>query len=210
MRLRAPHGIAMLAAATALCALLAGDARAGGSGADAVALAAEWAASRSRAAAEASPNIPRVDPLAFGLGRAVAEWRAGNPRGVIENLERIDFASAARIAEADRAAFLLGHAYLNLGDIAAFTALAHKVAAWNVVSPYTGWLAFQRELVEAAQVPVLGAAGSAGPSVLTTYRAALALEAQGGNADAEWARLAAGTGTALGRDLAGGALARAA
>ncbi len=214
MRLRAHHGLAILAAATALCAPLRESARAGGSGADAVDLAAARAAaagrnaSTARAGDEASPDAPRVDPVAFRLGRAVAEWRAGNPRGVIENLEPIDFAASAGVREADRAAFLLGHAYLNLGDIAAFTSLATVVAAWNLPSPYTGWLAFQRELVEAAPAPALDATGSAGPSALTTYRAALALEAQGGNADAEWARLATDTETTLGRDLAGAALVR--
>ena len=131
MRTRALHGLAILAAALALLA------------------------SSLHAEARAGSDSARVEPVAFVLGRAVAEWRAGNARGVIENLEPIDFASASGFAEADRAAFLLGQAYLNLGDIARFVTLARTVADWKLVTTYTNWLAFQLDRAEAAQAPAL-------------------------------------------------------
>ncbi len=158
MRTRALHGLAILAAALALLA------------------------SSLHAEARAGSDSARVEPVAFVLGRAVAEWRAGNARGVIENLEPIDFASASGIAEADRAAFLLGQAYLNLGDIARFVTLARTVADWKLATTYTNWLAFQLDRAEAAQAPAL--------------------------AEAQWARLAADTTSALARDLAGAARVR--
>ena len=46
----------------------------------------------------------------------------GNPRGVIENLEAIDLETPG-FTEADRAAFLLGQAYLRIGSVDRFIAL---------------------------------------------------------------------------------------
>src|SRR5258706_5280861 len=68
----------------------------------------------SRPGAVAAPR-DSGDGTALRLARAAAEQRAGQLRGVIEQLEPLDFA-APRFAGADRAAFLLGHAYLALGD----------------------------------------------------------------------------------------------
>ena len=76
------------------------------------------------------------------LGRAAREWRVGNLRAVIENLEALDFASPA-FAEADRAAFLLGQAYLQLGQRAHFDALARAVSAWKRPSVYADWMEFE-------------------------------------------------------------------
>ena len=140
------------------------------------------------------------------LARAAAEHRAGNRRGVVEQLEPIDFASGPRFPEADRAAFLLAQAYLALGSYERFVALAHDVASWAPTF-YTEWIAFQLAAAgEGVGIPT----GDAG-SPLERYIAAVEAEAAGQDADAEWKKLAeADTVTALGRDLAGGAIVRGA
>lgn len=85
--------------------------------------------------APAAPGIAE----ATHLGRAAREWRTGNLRAVVENLEALDYASPT-FPEADRAAFLLGRAYLRLGERARFESLAHAVSAWPRPSLYTRWL----------------------------------------------------------------------
>jgi hypothetical protein len=82
------------------------------------------------------------------LGRAALERSLGNTRGVVENLALLDYSSEPAFAEADRAAFLLGQAYLELGGRERFVALARQVATWRKTSPYTRWLAFQLALAE--------------------------------------------------------------
>jgi tetratricopeptide (TPR) repeat protein len=119
---------------------------------------AERHAARLLAAARGTP-----DEAALRLGRAALERSAGNLRGVVENLETIDYATEPAFAEADRAAFLLGQAYLELGGRARFVALARQVATWRRTSAYTRWLALQLAIVETdlAGAPA-GAADSAG------------------------------------------------
>jgi TolA-binding protein len=82
------------------------------------------------------------------LRRAVSERAAGNVRGVIENLEAIDDSSATPFPEADRAAFLLGQAYLEIGDRDRFIALAERHSNTSAPSPYTRWLAYQLRLLQ--------------------------------------------------------------
>ena len=88
------------------------------------------------------------DEALLRLGRAALERRAGNMRGVIENLEAIDFSGGPTFEDADRAAFLLGEAYLEIGARSRFVALAHTVAGWRRESPYTRWVAFELAVVE--------------------------------------------------------------
>jgi len=88
------------------------------------------------------------DDAGLRLGRAVFERRIGNLRGVVENLAGIDFATEPSFAEADRAAFLLGQAYLELGARERFVELAHSVAGWRKKSQFTRWLTVQLALVE--------------------------------------------------------------
>ena len=82
------------------------------------------------------------------LGRAAMERSVGNMRGVIENLEAIDFSGEPSFADADRAAFLLGEAYLEVGAHSRFGALARQVATWHHTSSYTRWIAYQLALAE--------------------------------------------------------------
>ena len=82
------------------------------------------------------------------LGRAAMEQSLGHLDGVIRNLEGIDFASPS-FAEADRAAFLLGQAYLEVGATTRFAALVRAVSRWTRPSPYTQWLALQLRIAEA-------------------------------------------------------------
>ena len=200
------------------------------------------------------------DEAAMRLGRAALERSAGNLRGVVENLEAIDYATEPTFADADRAAFLLGQAYLELGGRERFVTLARQVAGWSRQSAYTRWLAFQLVLAETdlgrAPAPAADSAGAdsgagaragvgaapvgapaadalaagllvrdghsqaalgliaelerrGGTSPLLTYLKAQALEGTGGDAAAEWTRLAAtDTATHLGSDLKGAALIR--
>lgn len=85
---------------------------------------------------------------ALRLGRAAMEQSLGNPRGVIESLEAMDFTLEPAFAEADRAAFLLGQAYLSLGILDRFEALARSVARWERTSDFTRWIAYERLLIE--------------------------------------------------------------
>jgi tetratricopeptide (TPR) repeat protein len=206
------------------------------------------------APAEASRDT--LGPDALHLGRAAMEQSLGNLRGIVENLEAIDFSRPPSFPEADRAAFLLGQAYLQLGNVDRFRRLARAVSGWRLDSVYTQWLAYQLLLVETeaggatADTAVAGtvAADSSARAALTDpvglaaadalatslllrsgdaegalrlirraeaneasnpvllYMKAVALEANGADADEAWSRLAsADTATALGRDLAGAA-----
>jgi TolA-binding protein len=82
------------------------------------------------------------------LRRAVSEQAAGNVRGVIENLEAIDDSAATPFPEADRAAFLLGQAYLEIGDRDRFIALAERAGHARVPTAYTRWLTYQLHLLQ--------------------------------------------------------------
>jgi TolA-binding protein len=111
-------------------------------------------AARPLAAADA-PRAAIVAPRAavdagdLALRRATFAWRANDLREVVTALETIDFAAAPAFDGADRAAFLLAQAYLELGAAARFVALADAVAAWPAATPYTRWLAYQRVLIVA-------------------------------------------------------------
>jgi tetratricopeptide (TPR) repeat protein len=85
-----------------------------------------------------------IQPDRLRLAQAVVEQSRGNVRGMIENLEAIDYASTPAYTEADRAAFLLGHAYLQAGRRADFLALAEQVSHWSRPSVFTDWIAYQR------------------------------------------------------------------
>jgi tetratricopeptide (TPR) repeat protein len=146
-----------------------------------------------RAHAAPAPAAPAVrvaaaapDSDAFHLARAVAERRAGRLEGVIAQLERIDF-TAPRFADADRAAFLLGDAYLALGSRDRFVALARTVAGWPRATDLTRWMAFRLALIDAGDAGASTAGGTPAAALASTD-----------------------TTTALGRDLAGLAAIRSA
>jgi hypothetical protein len=113
------------------------------------------AAERTGAPAESAAAAPRrlaVAPAAsdealLRLGRAALERRVGDMRGVIENLDAIDFSAGPVFEDADRAAFLLAEAYLEIGARSRFVALARTVAGWRRESPYTRWIAFELAVV---------------------------------------------------------------
>ncbi len=88
-----------------------------------------------------------IDRDHLHLARAAMEQSLGNLRGVVENLEATDFTANTPSAEADRAAFLLGQAYLRLGSLDRFVELARAVSRWDRQSPYTQWLAYELLLV---------------------------------------------------------------
>ena len=130
----------------------------------------------ARTLAVATDSIPS-DRL--HLSQALAEQARGNPRGMIENLERIDYTPTPAYAEADRAAFLLAHAYLGAGRRAEFLALAERVSHWSHPSVYTEWIAYQRLATlseEAATVP------GAADTTASAATAGAAAATQGGEA----------------------------
>ena len=55
------------------------------------------------------------------LGRAAYAYRLGDPHDVIDLLAGLEDGPEPRYAGADRAAFLLGQAYLRSGSVARFT-----------------------------------------------------------------------------------------
>lgn len=84
----------------------------------------------------------------FHLSRAAAEWSLGRLQSAVDHLEAIDLSTGGRFLGADRAAFMLGQAYLRLGSRERFMRLARKVGGWERRSVYTQWLAHQLLLVE--------------------------------------------------------------
>jgi hypothetical protein len=143
-------------------------------------------------------------PDRIRLARAAAERRAGNPRGVIENLEPIDFAADTLFDEADRAAFLLGQAYLENGARDRFLSLARTVARWNRPSPYTRWIEYRRGALESEAPDSAASIADLAASPLAPYVAGVVLPVAGAGGDEVLSALAtADTSTAAGRDLAG-------
>ena len=113
------------------------------------------------------------------LAQAVLEQSRGNLRGMIENLEALDYAPTPAFQEADRAAFLLGHAYLALGRHREYQALAEIVARWNRASVYTAWIAYQRLAMLSDEAGTPAAARDSSESAATAGAAAAT---QGGEA----------------------------
>ena len=147
----------MLAALTSLAgasSALAAHSRAPAPAAHAATPAHAVSATRAHA-----PQLPAADSLAgralvegrdsiaadrLRLDLAVLEQSRGNTRGLIQNLEALDYSPTPAFPEADRAAFLLGHAYLEAGRRQDYLALAEQVSHWSRPSVYTAWIAYQR------------------------------------------------------------------
>jgi len=172
-----------------------------------IALANAMPARAGSARADSTRLLPTahesIAPDALQLGRAALERGRGDLHGVIENLEGIDFSTEPSFAEADRAAFLLGAAYLELGDVSRFASLARGVSGWKRASVYTRWLAYELQLV--------GAGGDGGRALPLQAVRLEPFGAAGGGADDVAGLTAlsnADTTTSLGRDLVGAALIR--
>lgn len=207
----------------------------------------------ARRAAPATPVAPEADtsvirdsaplPLTAGyreprqlaITRAAALHAAGDFAAVTRTLSPMLARDLTGFPEADRAAFLLGHAWLRLGQRERFLAVARRSRALPA-TPFTRWLAFQARLEggvaasdtsafartgrsaadalaaiellragEAAPVLSLIPAGTREPLLL--HLRTSALQQMGRDATAELETLAAtDTSTTLGRDLAGSAL----
>src|SRR5258705_5530993 len=101
--------------------------------------------------AAAIPLDP-VPPGGFqvGLERARLEQAAGHPRAVIAQLDSIDLAAQVG-PDRERAAFLLAHAYLDLGSRACFRRVAATAAAWKSTGPYADWIARRLAVLEAEE-----------------------------------------------------------
>jgi len=158
------------------------------------------------------PTRDSSDGGELRLRRAAAEQRAGNLRGVVELLEAVDFSAPPRFAGADRAAFLLGHAYLELGSLERFTRLAHDVAGWNRDGPWIAWLTCQLRLLDAetdagSALARLGASGPGASPALERFARAAPRDSGTEQADLD-ALSSSDTTTVLGRDLLGATLIR--
>lgn len=169
-------------------------------------------------------RLPGMQPIAMArdssdgnalrLRRAAAEQRLGNLRVVVVLLEPIDFTRPPAFDGSDRAAFLLGHAYLELGNRARFERLARQVAGWNQPGPWTNWLARQLKLVEAeadagAAPARLAESGVSASPALGHWVGSNAAPGDTAQPQPELEAMSTlDTLTALGRDLAGAALIR--
>jgi tetratricopeptide (TPR) repeat protein len=159
-------------------------------------------------------NSESPDLGVLALGRAAFEQSAGNPQGVIDALAGIDFTGEPGFAGADRAAFLLGRAYLALGSEARFVRLARSVSGWRQRSDYTRWLSFRLAVLDSRTgmsggVRDMSGSGRDGVGAVALYLDAIATATIGQDNPALWARLStADTISATGRDLAGLALIR--
>jgi len=106
---------------------------------------------RSEPAVAARPALG--DSAAAGavrLARAQTAWRLERPLDVVRELERIDFSAPPAFEGADRAAFLLAQAWLQLGDRARFERLVAQVAAWPRQTDFTRALGDERSLLDPA------------------------------------------------------------
>ncbi len=179
-----------------------------------------------------------VDPTRLALQRAALEHARGDFAAVVASLAPLELETSPPFAEADRAAFLLGHAWLRLGQHERFASLARAVASWPQASVFTRWLAFEYHLNGGSQVAAAEAkrTGLAMADALAANRLladgdpasvlllipdretndalllhlrSVALERLGQDDTAELEAIAASdTSSALGRDLAGSALVR--
>jgi tetratricopeptide (TPR) repeat protein len=123
------------------------------------------AAHRAQAPPDTSLRVSQApaDWDRYHLSRAATEWSLGHIQSAVDHLEAIDLSAGGRFVGADRAAFLLGQAYLRLGSLERFTRLARTVGEWERRSVYTQWLAHQLLLVETeAGAPAAGLADSSG------------------------------------------------
>jgi tetratricopeptide (TPR) repeat protein len=169
----------------------------------------------------------------MALRRAAFEHARGDYAAVVATLAPLALEAGPRTAEPDRAAFLLAHALLRLGQHERFAKLAASVSAWGSASPFTRWivsearsfgsagpstagataadaLAASRLLAAGDAASVLGMIPARGTrdAVLIHLRAE-ALALLGKDASSEWEALLQADSTAgLARDLAGHAAIR--
>ena len=171
----------------------------------------------------------------LAITRAAAEHARGDFAAVTRTLAPVMAGDLAGFAQADRAAFLLGHAWLRLGQHERFLAVARR-ARTTTPSPFTRWLAFEARLEGGGSPDDTSAFARTGQAAADALAAIELLRAGDANAvltlvpaDAteplllhlrasalarldrpdtgELSRLSeADTTTALGRDLAGSAL----
>ncbi len=96
-------------------------------------------------------TLEHVDAARLALQRAAFEHARGDFSAVAAALAPLAIENAPAFAERDRAAFLLGHAWLRLGQREPFGSLAEAVAAWPEQSVFTRWLTFEYRMNGGAQ-----------------------------------------------------------
>ena len=194
---------------------------------------------RAYARAAAAPEVRTLAPDdwdALNLGRAVDLWLRGQLRDAVDLLETINVSTTSSFDEADRAAFLLATAYLQMDDRAAFERVAERAGA-SSGSPYRRWIRYCQLLEPSQSEPGTLPAQFPGAAVLSAallierdqpgdaltlletsrpdgdiaavhyYLQAIAREAAGGDATPDWNAIAKlPPGTGLEADLVGTAL----
>ena len=101
-----------------------------------------------------------MDPRRLALARAAAAHAAGDFAGVARALEPLALETHPAFPDADRAAFLLGHAWWKLGERERFVSLAKRAATWTPQTPFSRWLGF--ELLLAGDAPAADSAARTG------------------------------------------------
>ena len=96
--------------------------------------------------------------------RAVAHLGRGDLVSAAADLERCSYENG-EAPNIDRAAFLLGEIYLQLGDFERFGALAERVSRWSLQSSYVDWMSD-----ESLTLPPRGVGGGALDRAATVSR----------------------------------------
>ena len=189
-----------------------------------------------RASAALPLAVDPADARRLALSRAAFEHAGGDWAAVVRQLAPLGLERGTPLPDADRAAFLLGHAWLRLGQRDRFIELARATAQWSTPTPFTRWLAYELRLTGGASTTASDSAERTGQAAADALAAsqllrdgnpeavlrlvpagtsdlllvrlrAVALARLGREDRAELETLAnADTASALGRDLAGAAL----
>jgi TolA-binding protein len=135
-----------------------------------------------------------MDAQRLALTRAAFAHARGDLAGVVHALEPLALEARSGTAppfpDADRAAFLLGHAWLRLGQGDRFAALARATARWTPPTAFTRWLAFELRLSGSADAPAAADAARTGQTAADALAASQLL--RDGNPEAVLRLLPAG------------------
>ena len=132
----------------------------------------------------------QVDARRLALSRAAFAHSRADFAGVARALGALELEAHPAFPDADRAAFLLGHAWLRLGQRDRFEALARAASQWTPPSVFTRWLAFELRLSAGADAPAAADAMRTGQTAADALAASQLL--RDGNAEAVLTLLPAG------------------
>lgn len=146
------------------------------------------------------------DVKRLALSRAAFEHARGDWAAVARELAPLALERTAPFTDADRAAFLLGHAWLRLGQRDRFVTLARATARWGAPTPFTRWLAYELRLNDGARTAAADSAERTGQAAADALAASQLL--RDGDAESVLRLIPAGTRDLLLVQLRASALAR--